>query len=275
MKTWAMARFTLRETIRSRTMIAGLVLSLLYLAIVPMLSSPSSSTTMVGAMASEAAAGKAFLSFALGGLNFIAMIMAILTTLGVIYTEVESGAMYTVVTKPLHRWQIIVGKWAGHAMLMGGYVLIMGLALWLSVVVGSGSLIWSFFPAIALICLNVITMVSLTLMFSTFTPVIANAIFVFIVFILSSNLRIINAVSVASSSLLVDTIAAGLRFLLPVSEVSGLVSRLLQDETFRATATSTEPAVFTPRGWSFIYEMVYIAVIVFLAAAIFRKRDLR
>ena len=117
--------------------------------------------------------------------------------------------------------------------------------------------------------------VSLTLMFSTFTPVIANAIFVFIVFILSSNLRIINAVSVASSSLLVDTIAAGLRFLLPVSEVSGLVSRLLQDETFRATATSTEPAVFTPRGWSFIYEMVYIAVIVFLAAAIFRKRDLR
>ena len=40
MKTWALARFTLRETIRTKSMIAGLVISLLYLAVVPVLSSP-------------------------------------------------------------------------------------------------------------------------------------------------------------------------------------------------------------------------------------------
>jgi ABC-type transport system involved in multi-copper enzyme maturation permease subunit len=269
MKTWTMAWFTLRETVRSRTMITGLVLSLLYLAIIPILSSPSSSTTLVGEVSSGSTAGRDFLSFALGGLNLIAMIMAILTTLGAIHTEVENGTMYTVVTKPVRRWQIILGKWAGHAMLMGGYVLVMGMALWLSVIVGSGSLVWSFFPSIALICLNVITMVSLTLMFSTFTPIIANAIFVFIIFILSSNLRIISAISETSGNLAIVILANLLRLLLPVSEVSILAGRFLKDET------AAGAAVFSPRGWSFAYEMVYISAILLLATLIFRRKDLR
>lgn len=275
MKTWALARFTLRETIRSRTMIIGLVISLLYLAIIPMLSSPSSSTVVVGDMQVKAEQGKDFLNFALGGLNFIGMTMAILTTLGAIYTEIETGTIYSIVTKPVHRWQIVAGKWAGHAMLMGGYVLAMGLALWLSVALGSGSLVWSFFPSIGLICLNVVTMVSITLMFSTFVPVIANAIFVFIIFIFSSNLRIVNAISEASDNLVVDTIAAILRLLLPVSEVSGLASGLLETRSAQALANQAETAAFAPRGWSFIYEVFYIGALVLIAAMIFRKKDLR
>lgn len=275
MKIWALARFTLRETIRSRTMIIGLVISLLYLAIIPMLSSPSSSTAVVGDLQMESEAGKDFLNFALGGLNFIGMTMAILTTLGAIYTEIERGTIYSIVTKPVHRWQVVAGKWAGHAMLMGGYVLVMGLALWMSVVVGSGTFVWSFFPSIALICLNVITMVTITLMFSTFVPVIANAIFVFIIFIFSSNLRIVNAVSEASDNFIVDAVAAVLRLLLPVSEVSGLASGLLETRSAQALANQAETAVFEPRGWSFAYEIIYIGVLVLIAALIFRRKDLR
>ena len=186
MKTWAMTVFTLRETMRSKTMIIGLVVSFLYLAVVPVLSSSSGGSAVVGDMERQTAVGRDFLSFALGGLNFIGMSMAIFTTLGAIYTEVEQGTILAIVTKPIHRWQIVVGKWIGHALLMGGYVLIMGLVLWATVSLGSGSIIWSFLPAIALITMNVITMVSLSLFFSTFLPVIANAIFVFLLFICTS-----------------------------------------------------------------------------------------
>ncbi len=273
MKTWALARFTLRETIRSRTMIIGLVISLLYLALVPMLSSPSSSTVVVGELQMKADAGRDFLNFALGGLNFIGMTMAILTTLGAIYTEIERGTIYTLVTKPVHRWQIVAGKWAGHALLMGSYVLVMGFALWLSVLVGSGTVVWEFFPSIGLICLNVITMVTITLMFSTFAPVIANAIFVFIIFIFSSNLRIINAISEASENFFIDAIAAVFRLLLPVSEVSSLASGFLESSSSRVVTGEAE--VFAPRGWSFIYEIAYIGALVLIAALIFRKKDLR
>ncbi|MHB1326315.1 MAG: ABC transporter permease [Thermoleophilia bacterium] len=275
MKIWAMAFFTLRETMRSKTMIIGLVVSFLYLAIVPVLSSSSGGSAVVGDLERQTAAGRDFLSFALGGLNFIGMSMAIFTTLGAIYTEVEQGTILAIVTKPIHRWQIVFGKWLGHALLMGGYVLIMGLVLWATVSLGSGSIIWRFLPAIALITMNVITMVSLTLFFSTFLPVIANAIFVFLIFICTSNLRVINAIGQTSDNIFVVVFANGLRMLLPVSEVSDLANLLLMGKSRVAEQTGTETGTFAPRYWSFGYELAYIAGTVLLATLVFRRKDLR
>lgn len=274
MKTWALIKFTLKQTIRTKTMIIGLVLSLLYLAIVPMLSTSGGGGTAVIGQMDKAAVGRDFLGFAMGGLNFIAMAMAIFTTLGAIYTEVERGTIMSIVAKPLHRWQIVAGKWAGHTILMSSYVLIMGLALWLSVAVGSGVYIWSFFPALALVCLNVITMVTLTLFFSTFLPVIANAIFVFLLFVFTSNLRIVNAIGETSHNILVTTFAEALRLVLPVSEVSDLAGITLAGSS-RSPAEVAETQAFAPRGWSFGYELLYLGAFVLLSTLAFRKRDLR
>ncbi len=261
MKTWVITRFTLRETLRSRTMVTGLVVSLLYLALVPMISSPSSGNPAAGELGRQAEAGRAFLEFAMGGLNFIGMIMAILTALGSIYSGIERGTFAVVVTKPIRRSQLVLGTWLGHVLLMTGYVLAMGTALWLSVALGSGTIVWSFIPAVLLICLNVTTMLTLTMMFSTFTPVIANGIFVFIIFILSSNLRVINTVSEASSNLFVTAAALFLRLLLPVGEVSGVVGSLIVGDPVSG-------------AWSIPYELLYIGALVALAIFIFGRRDL-
>ena len=198
----------------------------------------------------KTAAGRDFLSFALGGLNFIGMSMAIFTTLGAIFTEVEKGTILSLITKPIHRWQLVLGKWAGHTLLMGGYVLIMGLVLWITVCLGSGAIIWPFIPAIALVALNVITMVSLTLFFSTFLPVIANAIFVFLLFIFTSQLRVINAVVQTSDNMIVVGISHVLRLLLPVSEVSDLANLLLMCQSRASELTGQEHEPFATRGWS-------------------------
>lgn len=276
MKTWAMARFTLNETIRTKTMITGLVVSLLYLALVPMLSSPSGGGAVVGDMEMKTAAGRDFLSFALGGLNFIGMFMAIFTTLGAVYTEIEKGTILAIVTKPISRWQVIAGKWMGHTLLMGGYVLVMGLALWISVAVGSGTFIWRFFPSMALVCLNVITMVSLTMAFSTFLPVVANAIFVFLMLVFTSNLRIINAIGQTSDNFIITGIAHMLRMALPVSEVTDLASLVLAGRTRAAEiAGAADAAAFAPRNWAVAYELGYIALMLLAAALIFRKKDLK
>jgi len=275
MRTWVLASFTLRETIRSKTMIIGLVVSFLYLAMVPILSSSSGGSAVVGDMEMKTAAGRDFLSFALGGLNFIGMSMAIFTTLGAIYTEIEKGTILSIVTKPVHRWQVVFGKWVGHALLMGGYVFFMGLILWFTVSLGSGTIIWSFVPAIMLITLNVVTMVSLTLFLSTFLPVIANAIFVFLLFIFTSNLRVIKAIGQTSDNIVVITVSNFLRMLLPVSEVSDLANMVLMSSSQAAELVGTEAATFGPRSWSFGYELVYAAGAVLLASWVFSRKDLR
>lgn len=274
MKTWALTRFTFRETVRTRTMIAGLIVSLLYLAVVPMLSSPSGGGAVTGDMEMKSAAGRDFLAFALGGLNFIGMFMAIFTTLGAVYTEIEKGTIVSIVTKPVSRWQVIAGKWAGHCLLMGGYVLIMGLALWISVAAGSGTLVWRFFPSLLLVCLNVITMVSLTLAFSTVLPVVANAIFVFLMVVFTSNLRIINAIGQTSQNFVLTFIANFFRMVLPVSEVSDLSAVFLQGQKRVQELSGAEAAAFAPRSWSFLYEIIYLLAMVGIAAWIFHKKDL-
>jgi len=275
MKTWALAIFTLKETIRTRTMIIGLALSFMYLAFVPVLSSSRSGPAVVGDMEMTTAAGRDFLGFALGGINFMGMMLAIFTTLGAIYTEVDKGTILAVVTKPVHRWQVIFGKWLGHALLMGGYALIMGIVLWAAVSIGTGTVLWRFLPAISLVCLNVIAMVSITLFFSTFLPVIANAIFVFMLFIFSSNLRIINAIGQTSDSIVIVTVANILRLLLPVSEVSDLANLSLMGKSRAAELAGAEIQTFAPRIWVFGYEMLYIVGAIMLSILVFRKKDLR
>lgn len=269
MRLWALARFTIYDTVRSKTIIAGLILSLLYLAVVPMLSTTSGGTTIVGG-SDQAAAARDFLSFALGGLNFIAMIMAIFSTLGTIYTEVDRGTILAVVTKPVRRWEIIVGKWLGHVAMMAGYVLLMGMMLWFTVALDSGTLVPEFFPVIGLICLNVIAMVSVTLALSTLLPVASNGIFAVLIFLTSSNLKIITEIGDTSGNAVIWVLANLLRLTMPIGEVSDLVSSILIENT----RAEVEQA-FTPHNWIFLYEIVYIGLVIASAAWIFKRRDLR
>ncbi|MBE0428473.1 MAG: ABC transporter permease subunit [Thermoleophilia bacterium] len=274
MKTWALARFTVKEAVRGKAMIAGLVISLLYLALVPAFSSPSGGNAIVGDEQMRIAASREFLNFALGGLNFIGMFLAIFTTLGTIYSEIERGTIVTLVTKPISRVQLIAGKWLGHVMLMAAYVIIMGLALWLSVALGSGMLVWRFFPALMLVCLNVITMVSLTLAFSTVLPVVANAVFVFLMMVITSNLRIVHAIGETSQNAVIMVAANLFRMVLPVGEVNDLAGRIMLGQTQASNLMGVSPSAFTPRAWSFLYELVYLSALLMIAVLLFQKKDL-
>lgn len=269
MKIWAMARFTIRETIRSKTMIAGLVVSLLYLAVVPMLSTTSGGTTIIGGT-DQAAAARDFLSFALGGLNFIAMIMAIFTSLGSIYTEVDKGTILAVVTKPVKRWEVVVGKWLGHVAMMTGYILLMGMMLWFTVALDSGTMVPEFFPVIGLISLNVTAMVTVTLALSTFLPVIANGIFAVLIFLTSSNVRILTEIGDTSGNAVLWVMANLFRLTMPIGEVSDLVTSIL----VKGSRGEVEQS-FTPNTWIFVYEIAYIGLVILMATWVFKRRDLR
>lgn len=269
MRTRALAGLTLRETLRSKTMIVGLTVSLLYLAVVPLLSSSTGGTTIIGST-DQSAAARDFLNFSLSGLNFIAMVMAIFTTLGSIHGEVERGTILAIVTKPVSRRQVILGKWLGHVAMMVGYVLLMGMMLMLTVTLDSGQIIGEFFPAIGLICLNVAAMVSVTLALSTFLPVAANGIFAVLVFLAATNLRVITEIGDTSGNVFFWVTSHVFRLLLPLGEVNDLISSILLVNN----NPEVEPT-FEPHAWIFLYEIAYIVLLLGFAFAVFKRKDLR
>jgi ABC-type transport system involved in multi-copper enzyme maturation permease subunit len=62
--------------------------------------------------------------------NFLTVMMAVLTSVDTLSGEIASGTIHTLVSKPVRRWEILFGKWLGsrHA---AGLPLMAG-GMWLS-----------------------------------------------------------------------------------------------------------------------------------------------
>lgn len=250
-------------------MIAGLGVSLLYLAALPLFSATGGGTVTVGSAGQGTTAAAQFLGYALGGLNLIGMFMALFLTLGSIHTDIENGTMAMIITKPLSRARIITGRWAGYAALMTGYVLIIGLVLWLAVVLGTGEPFLGYIPALALVCLNVTTMMTLTFAVSVFLPAAANAVLVFLVFIATTNLSLINVAGAAAGETAETIIGNLFRLMLPVGVVGDQLHSLV------VNSPGQTPAFLVPGNLFVAYEVIYIAALLQLGVRAFKRKDLK
>ncbi len=66
------------------------------------------------------------LSAGLYGVAGIGGLLAIFLGAPAISRDIENGTMQLLASRPLARWEIVVGKWAGGCALLGGYVVLAG-----------------------------------------------------------------------------------------------------------------------------------------------------
>ena len=57
--------------------------------------------------------------------DLLAVVMTILTSVDTIAGEITSGTIHAIATKPMARWQILMGKWMGFAAMLAVYVALM------------------------------------------------------------------------------------------------------------------------------------------------------
>jgi len=67
---------------------------------------------------------RAMLMVGLYIVDLLAVVMTILTSVETISGEITSGTIQAIATKPIARWQVLVGKWAGFAGMLAIYVAI-------------------------------------------------------------------------------------------------------------------------------------------------------
>jgi Cu-processing system permease protein len=67
----------------------------------------------------------AMLMVGLYTVDLLAVVMTTLTSVDTISGEITSGTIHAIATKPLARWQILIGKWLGFAAMVAVYVAIM------------------------------------------------------------------------------------------------------------------------------------------------------
>jgi ABC-type transport system involved in multi-copper enzyme maturation permease subunit len=67
----------------------------------------------------------AILTMGLNAVDLLAVLMTILTSVDTLSGEIASGTIQAVATKPVPRWQVLVGKWFGFVGMLTAYIAMM------------------------------------------------------------------------------------------------------------------------------------------------------
>lgn len=104
----AIAKTTIGEAIRRRVLLIILLIGVLFLVVAPglgVLSARSETTVLRGMM--------------LGIIQLTSAVIAIVLTVYMIPNEIERRTIYTILSKPVQRWQFLVGKYLGAVGALG------------------------------------------------------------------------------------------------------------------------------------------------------------
>jgi ABC-type Na+ efflux pump permease subunit len=161
------ARLTIKEATRRWAFVGGLLLGAGMMAL---LAYVFANVKRHGEFLPAEVQGSLVVHFGLVVTRFFSAVMATALACGAIATELERGTLTLVVTKPIRRWQIVVGKWLGFAI-----VLTLNQLLWLAVIEWGawnrlGAWHWGVWKAGLIGLLYPLLFVSLNLLLSVHLP---------------------------------------------------------------------------------------------------------
>jgi Cu-processing system permease protein len=114
--------------------------------------------------------------------NFLIALMAILMSVASISGEIESHTIDTLVTKPIRRSEIILGKWLGFAVLLLGFILLLTGGVMVITYAISGTTADNLLIGLSLIILQGLILISLTLAGGTRLSTLANGALAFMLY---------------------------------------------------------------------------------------------
>lgn len=269
---------TLRELVRRKALLLTLVLVAVHLTCYGLglhFSRPDTHQSMGNPMVAYAM-NTQFLGFAIYTAGFISAFFAIFAASGAIAAEVESGILHSIVPKPVSRWEILAGKFLGYATgcALFSCILLSAIIVVSQAITGQRVDTRSLPEVFGLFCLQPIPLLSVTMLASVFLPAISAGIggaMVFMVGITGGMMEQIGKLGFPDSPIV------------KVGMWTSLVSPM--DAIYRVIYTKLVPATMlgdlgpfgaasSPRPWTVAYAAVYIVVVVALAGAAFRRRDL-
>ncbi len=231
--------------------------------------SASGASTMVRAQLSNV-----LLMMALYGVCSLGVMLAVLISADTISGEIASGTIQTIVTKPLRRWEVVLGKWLGLTTMLAIFVVAVG-AGFVAIVWGlAGYLPPHLGEGLALMVLEGVCFLTLSILGGTRLPPMGNGVAVFMLYGLAfvggwveqvgAFLHIEPAVNIGIISSL----------LVPGETMWRRAAYLMQPPIMRELNLSPFTAATAPSTAMVIYTALYIALALGVAIHSFGRRDL-
>jgi Cu-processing system permease protein len=281
-KIWILARMTFREAIRRRIVLTGLVLGILFLVVYSVgfrmiFTEISKETARDGTAIARVAQNEMSNFLLLAGLYavaFLSVAMGALLSADTLAGEINSGTIQTIVTKPLRRSDVVLGKWLGFAGLLALYLLLMSGGTVLSVFFQSGYLPRNLLSGLSLIYLEALLVMTFSLACSSAMPALATGGMVFGLYGLAFIGGWIEQIGAIFNNQTAVQVGIATSLLFPTEAIWRRASFEMQS-TFGAVLQMTPFVTLSvPNLLMVIYAVLYLLIALAAAVKIFQNRDI-
>jgi Cu-processing system permease protein len=216
----------------------------------------------------------AMLQIGFYAVDVLAVVMTILTSVDTLSGEIASGTMQAIATKPVPRWQILIGKWIGFAAMTGAYVTVM-----FAGVAGAGHFIVSLLPphtfrAGLLVFLECLLALSVTIMCGTWFSTLTNGVVVLGLHGIAFIGGWMEQVGSFTNSSRLVTIGVVSSLMMPSEAVWRRASFEMQSSFTRALGFTPFSTSSAPSAAMIGYASAYLLVALVIAMRHFHERDL-
>nr|WP_217449343.1 ABC transporter permease [Deinococcus sp. JMULE3] len=164
---------------------------------------------------------------------FLGSLMGVLSTVGAVSGDIESGVMQSVIARPVSRAQLVAGRWLGFTAVNVTYVALLAAGLLGGVRLITGYTPPEALPAVGLLLLAVTVLTSLTVLGSTLFTTLANGIGVFVLYGVGFTGGILSAIGTLADTPTLTTLGRVANAVMPTNALWLGASYHLQPEVMR------------------------------------------
>jgi ABC-type transport system involved in multi-copper enzyme maturation permease subunit len=203
----------------------------------------------------------------LTAVSLFGVVIAIFIGIGLVSKEMEKRTLYTVLSRPVRRWEFIVGKFLGLTGTLFVNTFFMAIGVFAALLYVShkfqSSDAW-ILVALFFIVLQFLILCSLALLFSSFSSPLLSAVFAFSLFVIGSFAEDLRGFARMSHGF-TQWLAMGAAYLVPNFSALNVIGQVAHEQPISAHLIAYNTA----------YALAYSAMAICGAVLIFERRNLK
>ncbi|MEP7357935.1 MAG: ABC transporter permease subunit [Anaerolineales bacterium] len=276
-------RLTFLEAVRRRIALSAFLLGVAFLVLYGIglyfIAYQSGLDDPTGGPTAVILRGQVFNFLSLAGMyavNFLTIAMGALVSADTLAGEIASGTVQAIVTKPVRRADIVLGKWLGFAGLLALYLVLMLGGVVSIVYFVTGYVVPNVAAGLLLIYLESLIIMSLTLASSSAFSTLATGGVVFGVWGLAFIGGFVEQIGALLKNTTVINIGIISSLILPTEAVFRRAAYVMTSPVIQSLGFSSGPlfVVSVPSPIMVVYGVLYMLVLVVIAVRHFSQRDL-
>jgi len=252
MRVFAVAQNTFRESVRDKVLYV-----LLFFAVATIFGSKAIGWISIGQDI------KVMKDICLAAVLLFGVLIAIFVGTTLVHKEIDKRTLYTILARPMRRYEFILGKYAGLSALLGLVTALMTGAAALYILALGGSVDLVFFQAALLIYWELLLVTAFAILLSSLTSPILGAMIVFSIFVIGNGTRILADLPQQFDDITGRRVLELLYYVLPNFSNFNILR-----EAANGVAVSGAYV-----AWAMLYGTIYAAFLLAAASVAFERKD--